>query len=94
MAATVAVGYYAICFPNPIGTSGINIVTLVGGTILNTKTALLPQSCLGIHLTVLSAGVATANTVFRAISGAATTATYFYFFNRPEEVAANTMAAP
>lgn len=53
MAATVAAGYYAICFPNPIGTSGGNSITSAintGG--LNPKSALLPQSCLGLSLTI------------------------------------------
>lgn len=52
MSASVATGYYAICFPNPIGTSGGNVISSTintGG--LNPKTSLLPQSCLGLSLT-------------------------------------------
>jgi hypothetical protein len=52
MAATVATGFYAICFPNPIGTSGGNAYTSGSNTLFDQKSALLPQSCLGLSLTV------------------------------------------
>jgi hypothetical protein len=52
MANTVATGYYAICFPNPIGTSGsTKIISAINTGNLNPNSALLPQSCLGISLT-------------------------------------------
>lgn len=61
MAATVASGFYAICFPNPIGTSGGNAYTSVVNTLFDAKSALLPQSCLGLSLGVTYTATAASN---------------------------------
>jgi hypothetical protein len=80
------VGYYAICFPNPIGTSGGNIISSAintGG--LNPKTSLLPQSCLGISVTLVVPLTTPANLVSTAPAARIPTAASvnsfpFYFY--------------
>ena len=75
MAANVTNGYYAICFPNPIGTSGGNIVTSTINLGFNLKAALLPQSCLGISLTVAFSAVASSTLAYYRPATTAPTAT-------------------
>jgi hypothetical protein len=76
MATTVALGFYAICFPNPIGTSGGASYQSTLNTGFSAKSSLLPQSCLGITLTTLTGTASTATTVWYrgtpAAAGAAT----------------------
>ena len=75
MAATVALGYYAICFPNPIGTSGAVSILSTINTGFSAKSALLPQSCLGLTLTVVTVTASTATAVwYRGTPAAAATA--------------------
>lgn len=75
MANNVPTGYYAICFPNPIGTSGGNVITSIINTGFNLKAALLPQSCLGISLTVAFSAVASSTLAYYRPATAAPTAT-------------------
>ena len=69
MATSVALGYYAICFPNPIGTSGGAKVVSTINTGFNLNSALLPQSCLGFSLTILT-GTLSALPESRALAAA------------------------
>jgi hypothetical protein len=77
MATSVATGYYAICFPNPIGTSGGNVQssTVINAANFSIKSALLPQSCLGIALTTLTGTASTSNVWYRTAAAVAAAVT-------------------
>jgi len=96
-----ALGYYAICFPNPIGTTGGNLVnSLPSPATFVSKTNMLPQSCLGISITLLAAaadaspGAASNVANVRGLSLVANSLAFpFYFINVPDAAVGASMAA-